>query len=88
MRPLRASSMICSALAITPLEPLARKFSSFSERVGGRIPVRIAELAQAIGVEPGGAGEAGAAHLAGRDEVAKAIDQRLCSCELAYHTTM
>ena len=75
IRPLRASSMICSALAITPLEPLARNFSSLSERVGGRIPVRVAELAQAVGMEAGGAGEAGAAHLAGRDEVADAIDQ-------------
>ena len=31
MRPLRASSMICSGLAITPLEPLARNFSSLSK---------------------------------------------------------
>ena len=75
MRPLRASSMICSALAITPRLPLARNFSSLQQRVGGRIPVGIAELAQRVGMEAGGAGEAGPAHLAGGDDVAEAIDQ-------------
>ena len=46
-----------------------------AQRVGGRVPVGVAELAQRIGVEAGGAGEAGAAHLAIGDELADAVDQ-------------
>ena len=64
------------------------EFLELAERVGGRIPVRIAELAQRVGVEAGGAGEAGAAHLAGGDDVAEAIDQESAHDGLGYHTAM
>ena len=51
------------------------EFLELDQSVGGRVPVLVAELAQAVGMEAGGAGEAGAAHLAGGDEVAEAVDQ-------------
>ena len=40
MRPLRASSMICSALAMTPRAAAGEELLELAERVGGRVPVR------------------------------------------------
>ena len=45
------------------------------QRLGGRIPFLRAELAQAVGVEPGGAREAGPADLAGGDDRGQSFDQ-------------
>ena len=75
MRPLRASSMICSGVAITPRLPLARNFSSLPSVSAVGFQSSSPSLRRLVGVEAGGAGEAGAAHLAGGDHVAEAVDQ-------------
>ena len=46
-----------------------------SERVGGRVPVGVAQLSEGIGVKAGGAGQGGAADLAGFDDGVEPIDQ-------------
>src|SRR5207237_4814195 len=46
-----------------------------TERVGGRIPVRLSELAQGIGVKAGGAGEAGATHFSSLDDGVETLDE-------------
>jgi hypothetical protein len=58
-------------LGIAALE----QFLEPAERVGGWVPVRGAELAQAVGVEARRAGEAGAADLAGFDDSIEAIHE-------------
>ena len=75
MRPLRASLMIASVPTSTSAFPRWISFSSRLKRVGGRVPVRLAELAQAVGVKAGGAGEAGAADFAGGDDGFQPLDQ-------------
>ena len=50
------------------LDPAIEQLLEPAKRVGGRVPVGAAKLAQGIGVEPGGAREARARSLAGFDE--------------------
>ena len=45
------------------------------QRVGGRVPLVRPELAQAVGVKPGGPGEARAADFAGGDDGFEPFDQ-------------
>ena|SRR6478672_9543250 len=45
------------------------------ERVGGRIPVRLAKLAEAVGMEAGGTGKTGAAHFARVDDGAQTFNE-------------
>ena len=75
MRPLRASSMIASAPTSTSADAALEQLFEPAERVGGRVPVGRAQLAQGIGVEAGGAGEAGAADFAGGDDGVEPLDQ-------------
>jgi hypothetical protein len=46
------------------------------EGLGGGIPARFGAIAQGVGVEPSGAGEASACHGARCDEIANACDER------------
>ena len=41
------------------------------QRIGGRIPVRLAQFPEAVGMKSGGTGEAGAADLASIDDRAR-----------------
>ena len=45
------------------------------QRIGGRIPVRLAQFAEAVGMKPGGTGKAGAADLASVDDGVQALDE-------------
>ena len=58
------------------------------QRVGGRVPVGRAELAEGVGVEAGGARQPAAARLAGVDEGGQPIDQGGGHGPRRYHTRM
>ena len=89
IRPLRASSMIASAPTSTlGGAALASNFSSRPSVSAVGFQSGVAELAQGIGVEAGGAGEAGAADLAGVDDGAQALDQDRAHGARVYHITM
>jgi hypothetical protein len=65
----------------------AEEAFELQQRVGGRVPVRFAQAPQGIGVEAGGAGKAGAAHLAAGHHVVHPVDQDRAH-GARYHTTM
>ena len=57
------------------LDPAVDQLFQPHQRVGGRVPVGRAELAQGVGMEAGGARQPAAARLAGVDESGQLIDQ-------------
>jgi hypothetical protein len=71
------------------MRPLGEKIFQLHEGLGGGIPVGIAQLSKAVGVEAGGSGETGAAELASADHFAQAIDQdRAHRCALSHHNVI
>ena len=80
MRPLRASSMICSIgtsdgrVVVRGEEPL-----QLAEGVGGRVPALLGTIAQGVGMKAGGARKSGARHAAFADQVAHVVDGGVCS---------
>ena len=59
-----------------------------AERIGGGVPARLGAIAQGVGVEPGGAGEAGPGHAAVGDEGADLVDGVVRHVGRAYHIIM
>ena len=70
------------------LHPAIEQLLEPHQRIGGRIPVGRAELAQGVGVKAGGAGKPAAASFAGIDQGGQLIDQGGGHVPRRYHTRM
>jgi hypothetical protein len=76
MRPLRASLMISSGLASAVPPSLEQIGFQLAQRIGGRVPIALAQLAKAVGVQAGGARQAGPGHASIGNEAADGIEKR------------